>query len=113
MKDKHIFFNPVRMISPKLDSEAERLEELHRQPVSATFTFEQGLVVMLCKLIEMIRLTREAYFTNCANDLNVFHKLAEDVDQQEKLLLTDLACAESVPPSCAKSLLCSQPTLVE
>lgn len=102
MKDKHIFFNPVRMISPMLDSEAKRLEELHREPVSATFTFEQGLVVMLSKLIEMIRLTREAYFTNCENDLNLFHNLAEHVDQQEKLLLADLACAESVPPELCK-----------
>ena len=102
MKDKHIFFNPVRMISPKFDAEVTRLEELHRQPVSETFTFEQGLVVMLSKLIEMIRLTREAYFSNCANDLDVYDELAEHVDQQEKLLLTDLACAGSVPPELCK-----------
>ncbi len=102
MKDKHLFFNPVRMISPKFDSEVTRLEELHRQPVSENFTFEQGLIVMLSKLIEMIRLTREAYFSNCAYDLTAYHKLAEHVDQQEKLLLTDLACAASVPPELCK-----------
>ena len=105
MKDKRIFFNPVRMISPKLDSEATRLEELHQQPVSASFTFEEGLLVMLSKLIEMIRLTREAYVTNCANDLKVFRDLAEQVDQQEKLLLTNLACAESVPPELCKTFV--------
>ncbi len=105
MKDKPIFFNPLRMISPKLDSEATRLEELHRQPVSAAFTFEEGLLVMLSKLIEMIRLTRETYVTNCANDLNVYRQLADQVDQQEKLLLTGLACTESVPPELCKTFV--------
>ena len=105
MKDKRIFFNPLRMISPKLDSEATRLEELHQQPVSAAFTFEEGLLVMLSKLIEMIRLTREAYVTNCANDLNVGRQLADQVDQQEKLLLTDLACGKSVPPELCKTFV--------
>ncbi|MBI5249449.1 MAG: hypothetical protein HY912_08135, partial [Desulfomonile tiedjei] len=53
MKDKRIFFNPLRMMSPKLDSEAEKLEDLHKTPVSEAFTLEEGLVVMLSKLIEM------------------------------------------------------------
>ncbi len=32
MKDKHVFFNPFRLISPKLDREASRLEELYESP---------------------------------------------------------------------------------
>ena len=105
MKDKHIFFNPVRMISPKLDSEATRLEELHQQPVSGSFTFEEGLLVMLSKLIEMIRLMHEAYITDCANGLKACRNLAQQVDQQEKLLLTNLTCAASIPPELCKTFV--------
>lgn len=105
VKDQRIFFNPVRMISPKLDSEATRLEELHQQPVSGSFTFEEGLLVMLSKLVEMIRLIHEAYVTDCADGLKVGWSLAQQVDQQEKLLLTNLSCAESIPPELCKTFV--------
>jgi Na+/phosphate symporter len=105
VKDKRIFFNPVRMISPRLDSEATRLEELHQQPVSESFTFEEGLLVMLSKLIEMVRLIHEAYMTNSANGLKVCRSLAQQVDDQEKLLLSNLTCAASIPPELCKTFV--------
>ena len=105
VKDKRIFFNPVRMISPRLDSEATRLEELHRQPVSESLAFEEGLLVMLSKLIEMIRLIHEAHITGSADGLEVCWSLAQQVDQQEKFLLADLTCSASIPPELCKTFV--------
>ena len=34
MKDKQIFFNPFRIISPKLNAEASRLAEIFESPSS-------------------------------------------------------------------------------
>ena len=63
MKDKRVFFNPIRMISPKLDAETLKLENFHEHPVSENLTLEEGLLVMLSKLIEMSRLVRLGFLS--------------------------------------------------
>ena len=65
MKDKQVFFNPIRMISPKLDAETLKLESLYKHPVSESLTLEEGLLVMLSKLIEMARLVRLGFISDC------------------------------------------------
>lgn len=93
MKEKDVFFNPIRMISPKLDLEATRLEELHKAPVSDSFTLEEGLVVMVSKLIQMTRLLQEAFAKDCPDEMKECQHLAEQVHKQEKLLTANLVCA--------------------
>jgi Na+/phosphate symporter len=105
LKDKHMFANPFRIISPRLDSEAIKLEELHDKPASSTFTLEEGLLVMASKLIEMTRLIHEGSKSDSTVRLDACEKLARDVAEQEKLLVTNLACSVAVPPELCKAFI--------
>lgn len=61
MKEKNIFVNPFRIISPKLDTEASRLEEIHEAPPGEVTRLEEGLLVMTSKLIEMTTLMYKSF----------------------------------------------------
>ena len=93
MKDKSYFFNPFRMLSPKLDSEALRIEELHKEPVSKALTLEEGLLVMISKLIEMTRLLSKAVVGGSASQMDRCEALADEVDEQENILTKSLVSA--------------------
>lgn len=97
MKEKRVFFNPFRMISPKFDAEATRLEELYESPVSESFTLEEGLLVMLSKLMEMTKRVRTALVTDAPEELEICDRLAKDVHAQEKLLTKNLVCEITDP----------------
>lgn len=56
MKDKSIVWNPFRMISPKLDEEIGKIEDLHRAEISQTLTPEESIMIMLAKLIQVTRI---------------------------------------------------------
>jgi len=101
---KELFFNPIRMISPRFDSEALRLEELHKTAISESYTLEEGLVVMLSKLIEMTRLLKRA-FHGGLESMEACKTLAEEVHKQEKLLTANLVCSTSVPPELCKIIM--------
>jgi Na+/phosphate symporter len=105
MKDKQIFFNPFRMISPKFDAEATRLEELYESPVSESFTLEEGLLVMLSKLMEMTRRIRVALVTDTPQELEICDRLANDVHAQEKILTSNLLCAITDPPDMCRTVV--------
>lgn len=105
MKDKRIFFNPFRMISPKFDAEATRLEELYESPVSEAFTLEEGLLVMLSKLMEMARRVRVALVTDTPRELEICDRLATDVHAQEKLLTQNLVCTITDPPDMCRTVV--------
>ena len=105
MKDKRVFFNPLRMLSPKLDSEAAKIDELHLIPVSEAFTLEEGLVVMLSKLIEMTRLLEIGFIKNCPEEIEACDQLADDVHRQETLLTGNLACSVDIPPELCKLII--------
>lgn len=105
MKDKRVFFNPIRMISPKLDSEAIKLEELYQHPVSESFTLEEGLLVMLSKLVEMSRLVRIGFVSDCPDEIKKCEALADEVHGQEKLLTGNLACAITDYPEMCRAVI--------
>jgi Na+/phosphate symporter len=105
MKDKRVFFNPLRMLSPKLDSEAAKIDELHLIQVSEAFTLEEGLVVMLSKLMEMTRLLEIGFIKNCPKEIEACDQLADDVHKQEKLLTGNLACSVDIPPELCKLII--------
>lgn len=89
MKDKHVVVNPFRIISPKLNAEASRLEE---PPPPEMTCLEEGLLIMSTKLIEMAEL--------CHKNLILFDRtksercdtLGQEVHQEEKGLTGDLVC---------------------
>jgi Na+/phosphate symporter len=105
MKDKRIVVNPFRMISPKLDYEALKIDELHTKPVSESFTLDEGMLVMLSKLIEMVHLTREGFVNDRAEEMKSCDRLAKEVHQQEKMLTANLACSLSVPREVCRTFI--------
>lgn len=105
MKDKRVFFNPIRMISPKLDSETLKLENLYEHPVSENLTLEEGLLVMLSKLIEIARLVRLGFISDCPEEILACETLGKQVHEQEKLLTSNLACALTEPKDMCRAII--------
>lgn len=105
MKDKSVFFNPVRMLSPKLDSEVIKIEELYQRPITGAMTLEEGLLVMISKLIEITRQARMSFSGVSLDNMEASQKLGEEVHQLEKLLLQELTCALSYPPEMCRIVI--------
>lgn len=96
MKDQRYVWNPFRMISPKLDTELVRMEELHEMPVSGSLGPEQDLLVMISKIIEITRILSNCFAGDDTERLKVCERLAAEVHQHEKLATTGLVDASSV-----------------
>ena len=94
MKDEHLFFNPFRMLSPKLEYETVRIEELHEKPVSKEISLEEGLLIMISKLIEMCTLLSKCVFSGSMKQMERCEAFAQDVHAQEKILTKDLVESE-------------------
>jgi Na+/phosphate symporter len=105
MKEKSIFFNPLRMISPKFNVAVSRMEELYATPVSDALTLQEGLLVMASKLIEMSKLLRSSFLQESAAAMESFEKLAQDVHEQEKFLTGNLACSLTEPRDICKTFI--------
>lgn len=105
MKDKRVFFNPIRMLSPQLDTEAIKLEELYQHPVSESLTLEEGLLVMLSKLVEMARLVKVGFTSDCPDEIKGCEVLADEVHQQEKVLTGNLACTITDYPDMCRAVI--------
>ncbi|HTY24066.1 MAG TPA: hypothetical protein VMC85_13110 [Desulfomonilaceae bacterium] len=94
MKEKALFFDPFRIISPKHNAEALRLEDLHSRPVSEAVSLQEGLLMMSSKIIEMIRLLSKCVVSGSQKQMDACESLAKEVHQQEKVLTTDLASSK-------------------
>lgn len=92
-----LLVNPFRMLSPRLDSEAVKLEELHNQPFSESISLEMGLLVMISKLIEIMRLLSKCVFSEAQSQMNRAEILAKEVHDQEKILTQDLTRSKIAP----------------
>jgi Na+/phosphate symporter len=105
MKDNQVFFNPFRLISPKLNREASRLEELYESPPSDVTCLEEGLLVMLTKLIEMTNLTYKALIIADPDKLKKCAGLGNEIHAEEKGLTGDLVCSPSTTGNVLKTLV--------
>ncbi len=83
-------FNPFSVLTPKLDIESLRLEELHEKPVSETIPPQEVLLTMIGKLIQMTRLLSGCMRSGSDLELNDCVILAKEVHRQEKLLTQKL-----------------------
>ncbi len=92
MRKKEVFFNPFRLISPKLDAEASRLEALYESPPEDVTCLEEGLLIMVGKLIEMAGLLRKALLIPDPAKLDTCRKLAREIHNEEEGLTGDLVC---------------------
>jgi phosphate:Na+ symporter len=90
MKEKHIFFNPFRLISPTVDFEASRIHELYDTPPEEVTSLEEGLLVMCSKLIEMTQLIHKMLLVHDPAKLERCELLAKEIHDEEKRLTTDL-----------------------
>ena len=79
MKNKDVFFNPFRLISPKLDAEASRLDQLHGPPPAEVTCLEEGLLIMTGKLIEMTGLLRKSLIIAEPARLDLCERLAREI----------------------------------
>lgn len=86
MKNKEVFFNPFRLISPKLDTEASRLSELYEKPPEEVTCLEEGLLVMLGKLVELSRNLRKSLLMPDPDRLAECERLAKEIHEEEKSL---------------------------
>ncbi len=96
MKSKEIFYNPFRLISPKLDSEASRLEEIYESPPEEVTCLEEGLLIMLNKIIRLTGLIRKSLLITDSAKIEECKKLAKEIHDEEKGLTGDLVCDPNV-----------------
>ncbi len=92
MKSKEVFFNPFRLISPKLDAEASRLEQLYETPPPEVTCLEEGLVVMLSKLETLAELSFKTLLSGDPTRLEQGKVLAHEVHAEEKSLTGAIVC---------------------
>ncbi len=93
MKEESLFANPFRILSPKLHAEALRMEELHKESVSKSVPLDEGLMVMISKLMEMTRLLSKAVISGSAAQMDQCEALAKEVHDQEIILTGNLVSA--------------------
>lgn len=105
MKDKNVFFNPFRLISPKLDREASRLEELYETPHPEMTCLEEGLLVMLSKLMDMTTLAYKSLIIADPEKMKKCDALGQDIHHEEKQLTGDLVCSPATTGEVLKALV--------
>lgn len=105
MKEKRVFFNPFRIISPKLNTEASRLEELYEAPPQEMTCLEEGLLVMISKLLEMNKLAYKSLILADAEKTQKCERLAREIHDEEKGLTGDLVCSPSTTGAVLKTLV--------
>ncbi|WP_041286508.1 hypothetical protein [Desulfomonile tiedjei] len=105
MKSKRFFVNPFRIISPKLDAEAMRVDESHAVKATEMTCLEEGLLIMLDKLIEMTTLMHKCMIEVDRDKLVKFGELAEEIHEKEKGLTGDLVCSPSTTGEVLRTLV--------
>lgn len=90
MKDKRVFSNPFRMLSPKLDYESLRMEDLHKKAFAESASIEEAMLITISKVIEMAKVLSKCLFSGSEMQMDLCDALAAEIHKQEKLLTTDL-----------------------
>lgn len=93
MKEKSLFFNPFRLLSPKLDHEVTRLDDLHQKVVSESLSVEEALLITLSKIIEMTRCLSKSMVTASTIQMDQCAALGKEVHEQERRITGDLVSA--------------------
>jgi Na+/phosphate symporter len=95
MKDHRIFASPFRMMSPKLDSEADKFTELHEAQISESFTPQEGFLIMISKLVEMSKILSKSFAAPDQEQLSECDRLSEEVHKWESAVTKNLMAAQS------------------
>lgn len=94
MKNQELFFNPLRMLSPKLDHDSLKIEGLHEKPVIEEVSLLEGILIMSSKLIEMCRLLSKCIVSGSVAQMDRCEALSREVHEQEKHLTRNLVRSE-------------------
>lgn len=105
MKEKRLFANPFRIISPKLNAEAIRHHESHAVNAAEMTCLEEGLLIMLDKLIQMTSLMRKSLIELDQEKVLKFRILAQEIHEQEKGLTGDLVCSPTTRGEILRALV--------
>jgi Na+/phosphate symporter len=105
MKETKVFINPFRIISPKLDREASRLAEHYDAPPVEMTNLEEGLLIMVSKLMDMTRLIRKSFIVPDAAKLKLVDELGAEVHEEEKALTGSLVSVPSADPEMLRALV--------
>ncbi|HVN78396.1 MAG TPA: hypothetical protein VMW38_05315, partial [Terriglobia bacterium] len=96
MKKTKFFVNPFKIISPKLNAELIRLDQSPSVNATEMTCLEDGLLIMLDKLIEMTHLMHRSLIEYDPEKTLKADKLAREIREQEKALTGDLVCSPSM-----------------
>src|SRR5512146_2581786 len=105
MKDQRIVVNPFRIISPKLDAEASRLADLYESPPEEVTCLEEGLLVMVSKLLQMTDLIYKSFVIPDPEKMKTCETLGAEVHQEEKELTTAIVCSPRTTSEVLKTVL--------
>lgn len=105
MKNKRFFVNPFTIISPKLNAEVARIDESYPVKATEVTCLEEGLLIMLNKLIEMTTLMHKCLIEVNGEKMVKFGKLAQEVHEEEKSLTGDLVCSPSTTGEILRTLV--------
>ena len=105
MKEKQVFFNPFRIISPKLNAEASRLAEIYESPPAEVTCLEEGLLVMVYKLSEMAGLIHKSLIIADSAKLEKCELLGREIHEEEKGLTGDLVCSPATTGDILKTVI--------
>ncbi len=104
MKDKTLFFNPHPLITPELNPESVRMKVPDTRPVSVPISLQEGLLVMISKIIEMIGLLSKCVVSGAQRQMNACESLAKEAHQVDKALTEELVSSK-LKPDMLKGLL--------
>ena len=80
------FFDPFSVLGPPLDKHTVRLDTLHDRSVSETLALQEGLLIMIAKLMEITRLIAGPGVRGGVSELEWCQELAREVHRLEKIL---------------------------
>jgi Na+/phosphate symporter len=86
MRGRSSFKDPLRSLGSRNSTKDFEVETLHRKPVSNSVGLEEGLMLIMSKLIEMTRLLGQCFSGSSGADPEKCSRLAEEVREQSRIL---------------------------
>ncbi len=90
MKDKSYVWNPLRILSPKLNSEIGKLDEEADVPAHASKSPDEVLILMLGKLIELTGMISSGFKGASESQVELCEKLILEIGQLERVSTSEL-----------------------
>ncbi|MGC8604771.1 MAG: hypothetical protein ACP5VS_13970 [Desulfomonilaceae bacterium] len=90
MKDKSHVWNPLRMLSPMLNSEIGKLDQATDIPADASKSPDEILAIMLGKVIELTKMIAVGVKSQSEPKVDICERLILEIEQLERILTKEL-----------------------